>query len=139
MSYDSEENLTIAEKQNRVIVAGQVEQRRANSESIEALKAIARNTQTSRFAGIGQVTVTSAVGQMFAFRCEHGALFKAHNGNDALVYISNREGLLAAGGKDLGGFELGAGQAVWVPLRFLEDYYHLTESQSDQLISVWAV
>ena len=116
--------------------AGELKQAEMRVDSAE--EEISQAVRTSRFVGFGQVTSGVAAAQFGNFRATHGVLWKAHNGNTGIIYIGVSPGVAAAGGRGMGGFELGPGDAVWLPILELGDWWHVA-SAADQLMSVVGV
>ena len=114
-----------------------LELREALKDQLDALKAIARNTQTSRFHLIGIITVGTDAVQLPRFRAEHGVILKGLNANTDTIHVANHDTVATAGEMGIGGFEIGPGQAPTVPIRILEDFWAISDSQT-QYLSIWA-
>ena len=125
------------ESEETALVRGLETLRKSLDSNLEALKAIARNTQTSRFHLIGIIEVGLTAVQMPRFRAEHGVILKGLNGNTATIHVANHDTVQVAGGPGIGGFEIGPGQAPTVPIRILEDFWAISGT-ADQYLSIWA-
>ena len=106
----------------------------------QVLEEISQSVRTSRQFRIGQLDIDAAVEQLPAFRCLHGVVLKADNDNTGVIYVGDNARMVAGAvdGLGLGGFELGAGDAVILPVRELSDLYAIA-SAANQYLNVVAV
>ena len=106
-------------------------------EIIEVLKSIARTNQTTRFHYVVQLTVLDTPTQLPSFKCERGVVLKGENANAAVILAATRDSVAVTGDGAIGGFEIGAGQAVTVPVRELRDLWAIT-AVTGQVLHIWA-
>ena len=123
-------------EQEAVFSIRDIQELRAEVESLKGrLEMIDLNTRTLRNWDHEQVTAGTATLQFGAYVCEKGIIVKGDDDNTDKCYIG-KENVAATGPRSQGGFEIGAGQAIMIPIRMLADLFYMSPTAA-QLLHVW--